>query len=75
MGFFRNQDTHESRSSSMSYAMRWKQEHLRQVLLVGVLAIAVITIILIWFYTQNSKNIFGCGWKDRVNHHQTFLGQ
>jgi len=58
MGFFRNQDTHESRSSSMSYAMRWKQEHLRQVLLVGVLAIAVITIILIWFYTQNSKKIY-----------------
>lgn len=58
MGFFRNQDTHESRSSSMSYAMRWKQEHLRQVLLVGVLAIAVITIILIWFYAQNSKKIY-----------------
>lgn len=58
MGIFRKQESHESRSSSMSYAMRWKQEHLRQITVAGLLAIAVILIILIWLYSQNSKKIY-----------------
>lgn len=58
MGIFRKQDTHESRSSSMSYAMRWKHEHLRQISVIGILAIAAILIILIWLYGQNKKNIY-----------------
>ncbi|WP_334078058.1 ubiquitin-like domain-containing protein [Paenibacillus sanfengchensis] len=55
MGLFRNEESHESRSSSMSYAMRWKQEHLRQISVVGILSIAVVLIILIWFYGQSKK--------------------
>lgn len=58
MGTFRKQDTHESRSSSMSYAMRWKHENLRQISVIGILAIAAILIILIWLYGQNKKNIY-----------------
>lgn len=57
MGIFRKLETHESRSSSMSYAMRWKQEHLRQAAVVGLLAIAVVLIILIWVYGQSSKKV------------------
>lgn len=55
MGIFRKEETHESRSSSMSFAMRWKQENIRQIALAGVLAIAVITIILIWLFGQENK--------------------
>lgn len=58
MGFFRKKESHESRSSSMSYAMRWKQEHLRQISVIGLLAIAVVLIILIWSYSQNNKKIY-----------------
>lgn len=58
MGIFRKKDTHESRSSSMSYAMRWKHENLRQISVIGILAIAAILIILIWLYGQNKKNIY-----------------
>lgn len=58
MGIFRNKESHESRSSSMSYAMRWKQEHLRQISVVGILSIAVVLIILIWFYSQSNKKVY-----------------
>lgn len=58
MGIFRNEESHESRSSSMSYAMRWKQEHLRQISVVGILSIAVVLIILIWFYSQSNKKVY-----------------
>lgn len=57
MGIFHKGETHESRSSSMSYAMRWKHENLRQITLVGVLAIAVIFIILIWLFGQDHKKV------------------
>ncbi|WP_059048757.1 3D domain-containing protein [Paenibacillus senegalimassiliensis] len=57
MGIFHKEETHESRSSSMSYALRWKQLNIRQVALVGVLTIAVIIIILIWLYGQQNKQI------------------
>ncbi|MGG6312042.1 ubiquitin-like domain-containing protein [Paenibacillus macerans] len=57
MGIFRKEETHESRSSSMSYAMRWKHENFRQITLVGVLAIAGIIIILIWLFGQENKQV------------------
>ncbi|GIP50754.1 Cell wall-binding protein YocH precursor [compost metagenome] len=57
MGIFRKEETHESRSSSMSYAMRWKHENLRQIALVGVLTIAVFIIILIWLFGQAHKEV------------------
>ncbi|MED4958515.1 G5 domain-containing protein [Paenibacillus macerans] len=57
MGIFRNGETHESRSSSMSYALRWKHENFRQITLVGVLGIAVIIIILIGAFGQERKQV------------------
>lgn len=57
MGLFRNEESHESRSSSMSYALRWQQEHLRQVAVVGAVAVALIIVTLIWYFTQNSKQV------------------
>lgn len=57
MGNLQIEGTHESRSSSMSYAMRWGQQHLRQISIVGLLAIAGIIIILIWLNSQSSKDI------------------
>ncbi|MDU5947415.1 MAG: ubiquitin-like domain-containing protein, partial [Paenibacillus macerans] len=57
MGIFRNGETHESRSSSMSYALRWKHENFRQITLVGVLSIAVIIIILIGAFGQERKQV------------------
>lgn len=57
MGLFRKEDSHESRSSSMSYALRWKQEHLRQVIVVGILAIALIIVTLIWYFAYTSKQV------------------
>lgn len=57
MGLFRKEDSHESRSSSMSYALRWKQEHLRQVIVVGILAIALMIVTLIWYFAYTSKQV------------------
>ncbi|MGG4555099.1 G5 domain-containing protein [Paenibacillus humicus] len=57
MGIFKKEETHESRSSSMSYALRWKHENLRQISVVTLLTVAAIIVILIWL-NGNSKNIY-----------------
>lgn len=57
MGIFQKEETHESRSSSMSYALRWKHENLRQILVVTLLTVATIIVILIWL-NGSSKNIY-----------------
>lgn len=57
MGIFQKEETHESRSSSMSYALRWKHENLRQISVVTLLTIAAIIVILIWL-NGSSKNIY-----------------
>lgn len=58
MGLFRNEESHESRSSSiMSYASRWQQEPLRQVVVIGSAAIAAMIITLVLYFTQNSKQM------------------
>ncbi|MNJ31719.1 3D domain-containing protein [Paenibacillus bouchesdurhonensis] len=57
MGIFQKEETHESRSSSMSYALRWKHENLRQISVVTLLTVAAIFVILIWL-NGNSKNIY-----------------
>ncbi|AZK45552.1 3D domain-containing protein [Paenibacillus lentus] len=57
MGIFQKEETHESRSSSMSYALRWKHENLRQISVVTLLTVAAIIVILIWL-NGSSKNIY-----------------
>ncbi|GAA0138009.1 hypothetical protein YSY43_48500 [Paenibacillus sp. YSY-4.3] len=57
MGIFKKEETHESRSSSMSYALRWKHENLRQISVVTLLTVAAIIVILIWL-NGSSKNIY-----------------
>ncbi|RUT27711.1 DUF348 domain-containing protein [Paenibacillus zeisoli] len=59
MGFFGPKETtHGSRSSSMSYALRWKQENKRQIIVGGIITVALLVSVMAWFYTQADKNIY-----------------
>ncbi|GGJ30197.1 3D domain-containing protein [Paenibacillus hunanensis] len=58
MGIAPFKETHGSRSSSMSYALRWKQKNLRSVLLTSLAVIVVIAMALWLMYMQASKNIY-----------------
>ncbi|WP_068621690.1 3D domain-containing protein [Paenibacillus tuaregi] len=59
MGFFGSKETtHESRSSSMSYALRWKKENKRQIVVAGIVTIALLVGVTTWFYGQADKNIY-----------------
>lgn len=59
MGFFGPKETtHGSRSSSMSYALRWKQENKRQIVVAGLITIALLVSVTAWFYSQADKNIY-----------------
>ncbi|MET3210988.1 UNVERIFIED_CONTAM: uncharacterized protein YabE (DUF348 family)/3D (Asp-Asp-Asp) domain-containing protein [Paenibacillus sp. PvR008] len=58
MGIFQKEETHESRSSSMSYVLRWKQENVRQAALVAIFLIALTIMISILVYTQSKKQVF-----------------
>ncbi|WP_322908050.1 ubiquitin-like domain-containing protein [Paenibacillus campi] len=58
MGIAPFKETHGSRSSSMSYALRWKQKNLRSVLLTSLAVVVVIAMALWLMYTQSSKNIY-----------------
>ncbi|MDQ1236561.1 uncharacterized protein YabE (DUF348 family)/3D (Asp-Asp-Asp) domain-containing protein [Paenibacillus sp. SORGH_AS306] len=49
--------THGSRSSSMSYALSWKQQNLRYVLWAALLVIALAAMLLSLLYNQAGKNI------------------
>ncbi|MFB5679140.1 ubiquitin-like domain-containing protein [Paenibacillus terreus] len=57
MGIFQQGDAHESRSSSMSYALRWKHEKLRHASLVAIFLIALTIMISILVYTQTKKQV------------------
>jgi uncharacterized protein YabE (DUF348 family)/3D (Asp-Asp-Asp) domain-containing protein len=57
MGIFHKKETHESRSSSMSYAMHWKPENLRLVSVISLLAVAVVIITVIGLNGQDKKSI------------------
>lgn len=58
MGIFQKEETHESRSSSMSYVLRWKKENVRQAALVAIFLIALTIMISILVYTQSKKQVF-----------------
>ncbi|MDQ0091736.1 uncharacterized protein YabE (DUF348 family)/3D (Asp-Asp-Asp) domain-containing protein [Paenibacillus anaericanus] len=56
MGIFHKKETHESRSSSMSYAMHWKPENLRRISVISLFVIAAV-VTLIGLNSQDKKNV------------------
>lgn len=57
VGNFQPEETHESPSSSKSYALRWKHENLRQIILVAIFSIALLVMISLIVYSQGGKEI------------------
>ncbi|MGQ8875640.1 ubiquitin-like domain-containing protein [Paenibacillus sp. TSA_86.1] len=57
MGIFQPEETHESRSSSKSFALRWKHENLRQMALIAIFSIALTIMILLVVYGQAGKQV------------------
>lgn len=58
MGIFQQEETHESKISSMSYALRWKHENLRQISTAAIVSIAVTLMILLLVYSQSRKQVY-----------------
>lgn len=58
MGDFQHETTHVSRSSSKSYALRWKQKNLRHIVILTVISIILLNVTLFWYLTQQNKSIF-----------------
>lgn len=58
VGIFQPEETHESQSSSMSYALRWKHDNLRQLMLLGAMgAITVSLLISLVVHDQSGKEV------------------
>ncbi|OBZ15436.1 hypothetical protein A8L34_29195 [Bacillus sp. FJAT-27264] len=57
MGVFQPEVSHDSQSSSRSYALRWEQVNFRVLSLAGVLSILITLIILLYVHGQSSKQI------------------
>lgn len=57
VGTFQPEETHESRSSSKSFALRWKHENMRQMALIAIFSIALTIMILLVVYGQAGKQI------------------
>lgn len=57
VGIFTKEDTHGSRSSSMTYAWRWKRQNGLQILGVALFVVAVVTMVLLGLYAQAEKHI------------------
>ncbi|AJY74914.1 3D domain-containing protein [Paenibacillus beijingensis] len=57
MGAIPLKDTHVKRSSSMSFARRWKHENLRLILLSGIISIAMIFMLLVLLYGSSEKHV------------------
>ncbi|MWV47588.1 DUF348 domain-containing protein [Paenibacillus sp. HJL G12] len=58
MGFFQPEETHDSKISSMSYALRWKHENLRQISTAAIVSIAVTIMIMLLVNTQTRKQVY-----------------
>lgn len=58
MGVFQPEKTHDSKISSMSYALRWKHENLRQISTAAIVSIAVTLMILLLVYSQSRKQVY-----------------
>lgn len=58
MGIFQPEETHESQSSSMSYALRWKHENLRQLMMLGAMgAVTVSLLVSLVIHDQSGKQV------------------
>lgn len=57
VGIFQHEETHESQSSSMSYALRWKHENLRQLMLAAIGAIAITLLVMLIVHTRPGKEV------------------
>lgn len=57
MGDFQFEDTHGNRSSSMSFALRWKHENLRLILLTAVISFAMTFMFLVLLYGTATKSV------------------
>ncbi|WP_317890849.1 ubiquitin-like domain-containing protein [Paenibacillus arenilitoris] len=57
MGLLQVKDTHGKRSSSMSFAMRWKRENLRLILLSAAISIAMTFMFLVLLYGTAVKSV------------------
>lgn len=57
MGLLQVKDTHGKRSSSMSFALRWKRENLRLILLSATISIAMTFMFLVLLYGTAVKSV------------------
>lgn len=57
MGLIPDQDTHGKRSSSMTFAMRWKHGNLRLIMLSIAISIAMTFMFLVLLYGTTEKNV------------------
>lgn len=57
MGVFQPEASHDSQSSSRSFALRWEQVNLRVLSLAGVVLIAIALLILLYLYSQSNKQL------------------
>ncbi|GIP30638.1 hypothetical protein J23TS9_57680 [Paenibacillus sp. J23TS9] len=58
MGIFQQEETHDSKISSMSYALRWKHENLRQISTAAIVSIAITIMIMLLVNTQTRKQVY-----------------
>ncbi|GFN33744.1 3D domain-containing protein [Paenibacillus xylaniclasticus] len=57
MGVIQKEDTHGKRSSSMSFALRWKHENLRLIILSAIISIAMTFMLLVLLYGTAEKSV------------------
>lgn len=57
VGVIQREETHETQSSSMSYALRWKHEKLRHLMLAALGAIAITLLVLLVVHNQPGKEV------------------
>lgn len=58
MGIFGQEETHDSKISSMSYALRWKHENLRQISTAAIVTIALTIMILLLVNSSTRKQVY-----------------
>ncbi|NOU98333.1 DUF348 domain-containing protein [Paenibacillus sp. LMG 31456] len=57
MGAIQHEQPHVRRSSSMSFALRWKHENLRLILIVGLISIAMIFMFMMMLHGTATKKV------------------
>lgn len=57
MGVVTPEQTHERRSSSLSFALRWKHENLRMISIIALILFAMTFMLLIMFYGTSIKSV------------------